>query len=80
MLREDLPWQRDAALAAMDAAEWAKARDIVHTVNGSASFCRLQELQSAAAALEFELKDRSAKSETRELFRESIERVILMIG
>ena len=76
MLREDLPSQRDTAIAAMDAANWSKARDIVHTVNGSASFCRLHELQSAAAALELELDRQQATTESRREFLDALERTL----
>lgn len=80
MLREDLPVQRDAAIAAMNAGDWQHARDVVHSVNGSASFCRLHELQSAATALEQELDAGQAGEALRRAFLEAIDRTMSALG
>lgn len=76
MLREDLPAQRDAVLAAITTGELRRARDLVHTVNGSASFCRLRELRDAATALEQQLDNDFAEEDAKSAFISAIDRTL----
>lgn len=73
MLRSDLPAQRDAITTALDAGKLQEARDIVHSVHGSASFCRLHALQSAAAALESDLDLQQDHAVSRDAFFVALE-------
>lgn len=52
MLREDLPKQLQQIESSLHSNELGNARDLVHSVHGSAAFCKLNELRDTAARLE----------------------------
>lgn len=76
MLAEDLPAQLAALRNALEQDRLETARQVVHTVRGSASFCKLQQLREAAAALEQSLLDEQEDTEITTAFTESVQRVI----
>jgi HPt (histidine-containing phosphotransfer) domain-containing protein len=79
MLRSDLPHQHDAIITALNAGKLQDARDVVHSVNGSASFCRLHELQSAAAALESDLDQQREHAVSRDAFFVALEATLRVL-
>lgn len=52
LLREDLPSLLQAAEQALEAKDGAALKEAVHKINGSAAFCKLKALQTAADMLE----------------------------
>lgn len=79
MLKEDLPHQLQSFRAALTAGEITRAAQIVHVVRGSASFCRLDALRSAAAALEESLQECREERALVAVFEARIESVLEML-
>ncbi len=52
MLLAELPLQREQLINAFRAADWTSLREHAHRIRGSAAYCRVLDLEQAAAALE----------------------------
>ncbi|MBW3567190.1 MAG: Hpt domain-containing protein [Proteobacteria bacterium] len=63
MLREDLSAQLAAFRRALVDKRLKDARDEVHSVHGSAAFCRLESLRHAAAELEQSLNNNETNAD-----------------
>jgi HPt (histidine-containing phosphotransfer) domain-containing protein len=57
MLAEDLPLDRQRAVAAYAASEWLALKEHAHRIKGSASFCRLEALKKACMHIEEQVVD-----------------------
>jgi two-component system sensor histidine kinase BarA len=60
-LYRELPTRLDELRSALAAKDRAKARQVAHTINGTAAFCALDPLRDAASALESSLSDPDAE-------------------
>lgn len=76
MLAEDLPEQAEGIRNALARNDFAAAINIVHSVHGSAAFCRLDALRESAARLEAELKQNEKNAETISAFENNVSRVL----
>lgn len=56
MLLQELPQQRSAVEAALAAGDYPALQQLVHKLNGSATYCGVPALKAAADALETSLK------------------------
>ncbi|MBI5040632.1 MAG: response regulator [Gammaproteobacteria bacterium] len=52
MLLAELPLQREHLVNAFRAADWTSLRELAHKIRGSAAYCRVHDLEQAAAELE----------------------------
>jgi len=77
MLAEDLPVDRQVSEEAFANGQWARLREQVHRVKGSASFCRLEALKHACMHIEAQVAaDRSPDRESMDRFSKEIGRVL----
>lgn len=76
MLAEDLPDQAECIRSALARNNLAAAINIVHSVHGSAAFCRLDALRESAARLEAELKNDEKNAESISAFENDVSRVL----
>ncbi|MGE5625789.1 MAG: Hpt domain-containing protein [Bacillota bacterium] len=77
MLAEDLPVDRERSEEAYAACQWAKLREQVHRVKGSASFCRLSALKSACMRIEEQVAEGNPPDrEAMDTFSAEISRVL----
>ncbi|HBG52209.1 MAG TPA: hypothetical protein DDW89_10435 [Gammaproteobacteria bacterium] len=70
LLQEDLSEQRLELINAHQAADRERLRSIAHKIHGSAAFCRLPALKSAASALENQLGRQNTGSIDGELVQQ----------
>jgi HPt (histidine-containing phosphotransfer) domain-containing protein len=80
MLAEDLPEQLSAALMAIDTKNYLQAKQIVHSIRGSAAFCKLYKLQSAASDLELVLTENRSDHKQVDIFAAAINEIITLIN
>jgi len=52
MLQQELPAMREKCLAAIETRDLVTLKNMIHQLNGAAGFCKLNALQTAAAAVE----------------------------
>jgi two-component system sensor histidine kinase BarA len=78
MLLQELPQQRNAIEAALAAGDFPALQHFVHKLNGSATYCGVPALKTAAATLETSLKrgDTSQAASGVATILEEIERVL----
>jgi len=77
MLAEDLPLDRQRSEEAYAACQWAKLREQVHRVKGSASFCRLEALKKACIRIEEQVSaEKPPDQEAMDRFSMEISRVL----
>lgn len=79
MLIEDLPKQLRQFEACITRADWSAARDVVHTISGSASFCRLRALHESAQILESSLDAGRSDSQQIIEFNNKIKEVLQLL-
>ena len=77
MLAEDLPVDRQRSEEAYACGQWARLREQVHRVKGSASFCHLEALKQACIHIEDQVAaDRPPDQESMDRFSAEIDRVL----
>lgn len=64
-LFEEFPEQIDAIKNALDSQQYSVARQIIHKLHGSASFCGLNDIQEPASELESNLLNHDYESANR---------------
>lgn len=79
MLREDLPVQLSAVHSAIAQGDLVQAASNVHTIHGSAAFCRLESLRQAAATLEQSLKQNEKNAEQIRAFDNHVNAVLRLL-
>ena len=80
MLAEDLPQQATGIRNALSQDDLATAISLVHSVHGSAAFCRLDALRESAARLETELKHNEKNAELISAFESNVSSVLIALG
>jgi len=76
MLAEDLPQQMAAIRTALFEGSLGAAAEMVHSVHGSAAFCRLDALRESAAQLETDLKRNEKDAESISAFERNVSSVL----
>jgi HPt (histidine-containing phosphotransfer) domain-containing protein len=76
MLAEDLPEQAESIRNALARNDLVTAISTVHSLHGSAAFCRLDALRESSARLEAELKKKEKNAETISAFESDVKRVL----
>ena len=80
MLTEDLPQQAAGIREALSQNDLATAASLVHSVHGSAAFCRLDALRESAARLETDLKNNQKNADLINAFETDLANVLHALG